>query len=315
MLELFAWSSTGHLTITQAAVLLAIGAIKAVSRPGLMQKLGKMYDKLSSFQEGIISTPLNAVGNAIKGTFGSDLAAVTSGDAADFGRTTAKDASSRWKEIGLGWSAKSDEDKLRYLMYPLPYQVVKVDLHAGNMPKVGEKLDKQGQVRHFMRSTESVSAKEAFDASMKWVKEHATTAYTKIKAGVEKAGDRIDLLNSAVSSYQSGLSKLADAVHTLEDSFAQGHVRRQGGNTNIIREVNRWDEANKEGDPATGKLGHHDFDDPNNPANKQFVQAATDTTTELIACVFTNLDQPDDVFAAALTQLLSVRFVYTPDGP
>ena len=269
MFELFGWSWSGHGSITQAGVLLAVSGLLKLGSSGIVKKLCDLAMKIyaAGMSEG--STPLK-------------------------------------------YPLTTDEKKLLSMLRPLPGKVQRVDLHLGNLPSVGEHLDKQGQVRHFMRSTQATGSQEAFNASVKWIRDHTVKAYQKMKDALDKKYAFYEILSSNTGDFENGLDELADALHTLEDSFAQGHVRRLSGNTNIVKELNYWDEENKKGDPGTGRLGHSEYDNPENDKNREFLEAAKAATGDLILCVLSNLGQSESTFTAALDQLLKTRFQFAP---
>ena len=67
-------------------------------------------------------------------------------------------------------SGEQIQPALRFLFRGLPGIVQRTDLHVGNIPwGVGEFLDSNGQVRHFMRSTRTTET-EAYAASMGWIR-------------------------------------------------------------------------------------------------------------------------------------------------
>ncbi len=199
---------------------------------------------------------------------------------------------------------------LKYLLNDLPQYVQEVDLHAGNSPIGGELLDSTGQVRHFMRSKENVTSNSAYNQSMTWIKTHLTNAWQKMSDATNKKYEWNQIFSSNVTDFYNGLSEMADALHTAEDSYSQGHVSRMRGNTNLICELHYWDKNNKKGDKSTGQLKHEEYDDPNRDENKTFAQAAKVTAGELIVCVISNLDQNSGTFASELEKILSRRFNY-----
>ena len=203
---------------------------------------------------------------------------------ADLGLKKVKDTAGTF---GLFAKAMTAQEALVYLMQGLPGSVVLVDGHLGNIPTIGEHLEKDSQA---------------------WIRSHLLTSWQKMKDAVTKEYKIYEVFSSNLGDFNSGLSKMADALHTVEDSYAHGHVDRSAGNTNLIKDIHYWDNENKEGVPADGVLKHEDYDDPANPKNRAFYKAATDTTAELIGCVLANLDQDAATFTAALDQILSTRF-------
>jgi hypothetical protein len=205
------------------------------------------------------------------------------------------------------------EAAVKYLLAALPRKVQWVDIHPGNAPwGIGEKLDKDGQVRHFMRSTRATTDREGYAKSMGWVRSHLAAAWQGMRDAVAEGGEETGKRQATVPGFERALGRLADALHTAEDSYAQGHVTRDAGNTNLIRELHYWDAANKAGDAAAGRLGHEEYDDPDRAENRPFVEAAKVTAGELIACVLSNLDRDGRTFAADLDRELAIRFAYCP---
>lgn len=203
----------------------------------------------------------------------------------------------RFVEIYKVWQGPpgkpSAQDCLTEMMAILPEVVQKEDIHPANIPVIGEKLNpKSGQVRHFMRSSESVSSLEAYNASKAYIIEHLNGAWTKYREAVNYQDKWYDVLTSSSSIFWEGNYELGKALHTIEDSYAPGHVTRKSGSGFIVQ-VNIWDDANKNPDPARDWPGHEALDNPNNEKSREFYAMAKNTTAALIVCVLKNLDQDE----------------------
>src|SRR5689334_18855994 len=80
----------------------------------------------------------------------------------------------RFVEIYKVWKGApgktSPQDCLQEMMAILPEVVQEEDIHPANIPVIGELLNPTtGQVRHFMRSSASVSSLEAYNASKAYI--------------------------------------------------------------------------------------------------------------------------------------------------
>src|SRR5262249_2136946 len=86
---------------------------------------------------------------------------------------------------------------------------------------------------------------------------------------------------------------LAKALHTIEDSYAPGHARRQSG-TYLVEEIYYWPDVVKPRPGALGQPawpGHEALDDPSHPMSREFQLQAKRATGDLIAAVLTNLEK------------------------
>jgi len=206
----------------------------------------------------------------------------------------------RFVEIYKVWQGppgkSSVQDCLTEMMAILPEVVQKEDIHPANIPVIGEMLNPaSGQVRHFMRSSESVSSLEAYNASKAYIIEHLDGAWSKYREAVNYQDKWYNVLTSSSSIFWEGNYELGKALHTIEDSYAPGHVTRKSGSGFIVQ-VNIWDDANKNPDPARDWPGHEALDNPNNEKSREFYAMAKNTSAALIVCVLKNLDQ-DEVAA------------------
>jgi hypothetical protein len=202
----------------------------------------------------------------------------------------------RFVEIYKVWQGgpgkTSAKDCLQQMMAILPEVVQEEDIHPANIPLIGEVLNpKSGQVRHFMRSSASISSLEAYNASKAYIIEHLTGAWRKYHEAVNYQDKWYDVLTSSSSIFWEGNYELGKALHTIEDSYAPGHVTRKSGSGFIVQ-VNIWDDANKNPNPPDWP-GHEALDNPNNEKSREFFAMAKDATSTLIVCVLRNLDQDE----------------------
>jgi hypothetical protein len=246
----------------------------------------------------------------------------------------------RFVEIYKLWSAAlrippiekpSAQDCLTELMRPLPQKVQTEDIHPANIiPWVTDHIPfcpsinpnpTSGQVRHFMRSSASVSSLDAYKASKSYIIKHLHGAWSKYKEAVDHQDKWYDI-TSASEIFWEGHYELARALHTIEDSYAPGHVTRARGGSSWIVRVNIWDDENKNPDPETGGKnwpGHEALDDPSNPYSSDFFEKAKEASSTLIVCVLSNLDQQEEAFANDLRDTVEKYFhlasVFEMDDP
>jgi hypothetical protein len=218
----------------------------------------------------------------------------------------------RFVEIYKVWQGppgkSSAQDCLTEMMAILPEVVQNEDIHPANIPVIGEALNpKSGQVRHFMRSSAGISSLEAYNASKAYIIEHLTGAWSKYREAVNYQDKWYDVLTSSSSIFWEANYELGKALHTIEDSYAPGHVTRKSGSGFIVQ-VNIWDDANKNPDPARDWPGHEALDNPNNEKSREFFAMAKDTTAALIVCVLKNLDQDEAASAKDLRDTVEKYF-------
>src|SRR5262249_25006802 len=138
------------------------------------------------------------------------------------------------------------EAALRTLLAGLPGKVQRADLHAGNIPwGVGEILDSNGQVRHFMRSTQQTTEAVAYASSMAWIRTHLPRSWNKFKRALYSDYGFLDLFSSNFADFLDCLSALAEGLHTVEDSYAPGHAGRLPSLHSVITTIHYWDTENK----------------------------------------------------------------------
>jgi hypothetical protein len=271
-----AWSWDGHGRITALALAAAINQLILLGKSDLMKRIYRL------FQQSI---------NVLVQEYGSS------------GSHLYKDL----EKVPVP-SADQSRNALNRLMVALPGKVQETDIHLGNIPwGIGEFLDSNGQVRHFMRSTAGTAASVAFVNSMGWIRNHLTDARRQFEDALYKDYG-IFTLSSNLEDFYDGVTNLAEGLHTVEDSYAPGHVQRSPSLHNIIQDIHYWDKENKE---AHGDWpGHEALDNPDNPKSRDFFESAKTTTTELIVCVFASLDDPNERnFASSLQKKLNMRFM------
>jgi hypothetical protein len=218
----------------------------------------------------------------------------------------------RFVEIYKIWQGPpgktSPQDCLREMMAILPEVVQEEDIHPANIPVIGELLNPTtGQVRHFMRSSASVSSLEAYNASKAYIIQHLTSAWRKYREAVYYQDKWYDVLNSSSSIFWEGNYELGKALHTIEDSYAPGHVTRKPGSGFIVR-VNIWDDENKNPDPAKDWPGHEALDNPNHEKSREFFVKAKEASASLIVCVLQNLDQAEPAFTKDVKDSVETYF-------
>jgi hypothetical protein len=188
-----------------------------------------------------------------------------------------------------------EEQSLVRLFSELPSWVQEEDLHRGNIPKVGEWLEKDSQVRHYMRSYQNTTPLEAHKKSKEYIWDHLFWAWSGMRKGVYHQSKWYDFINdSTLDDFDGGVKHLAKALHTIEDSYAPGHTKRASG-TGIITDIYYWPDT-KNGDKSKGIPSHEELDNPGNAKSKEFYAMATNATGAFILCVLSNLDQDQSVY-------------------
>jgi hypothetical protein len=271
---LFAWSWDGHGSLTALALATAITQVARLGKSELGKRLLRLRANYTTFM---------TTGRGQK--------------------------SGLYKDVGTDPepSPGDVEAALKPLMAGLAGMVQRADLHAGNIPwGIGEFLDSNGQVRHFMRSTKETTEAAAYTASMGWIRTHLSLSWEKFKSALYTDYGLLDVLSSNFTDLLDGLSALADGLHTVEDSYAPGHVGRLSSLHSVITAIHYWDTENKTA--HDGWPGHEALDNPANAISAPYFASAGVTTTELIVCVLSNLDGDHGAFDKDLEQRLKTRF-------
>jgi hypothetical protein len=272
---LFAWSWHGHGRLTALALAAAITQVARLGKSDLWKRLLRLY-------ASYITQMRQERGGQKHGLY---------------------------KDVGTDPEPSSGqvETALGTLLAGLPGMVQRADLHPGNIPwGVGEFLDSNGQVRHFMRSTQQTTEAVAYANSMGWIRSHLTLSWEKFKSALYTDYGFLNFFSSNFLDFLGGLSALAEGLHTVEDSYAPGHAGRLPSLHSVITTIHYWDAENK---TAHGDWpGHEALDNPDNSISAPFFNSAGETTTELIVCILANLDGDHAAFNAALERRLGVRF-------
>jgi hypothetical protein len=96
------------------------------------------------------------------------------------------------------------------LFSDLPGRVQKEDIHLGNIPSIGESLERDSQVRHFMRSRADVTPKEAFEASTKYIRDNCIESWRAFRKAVQHEKSWTDFFSdSTVGDFEQGKAMLA----------------------------------------------------------------------------------------------------------
>jgi hypothetical protein len=187
------------------------------------------------------------------------------------------------------------EQSLVRLFSALPSWVQEEDIHRGNIPKVGEWLEKDSQVRHYMRSYRQTTPLEAHLKSRRYIWDHLYSAWSGMRKGVYHQAKWYDFINdSSLDDFDEGVRHLAKALHTIEDSYAPGHTKRTSGAGTII-DIFYWPDT-KDGDKSKGIPSHEELDNPGNARSKEYYAMAKEASGAFILCVLSNLDQDQNVY-------------------
>jgi hypothetical protein len=261
MLEpLFAWSWTGHGSLTGLALTAAIARFMPAATTFVLARLKQILSCQPSFDTALDFSP----------------------------------PSFRPPEN----PRPATEFEVAQLFGELPSIVQHEDIHAGNIPHIpvpivgglsGEYLDADGQARHYMRSRPDVSSLEAHKKSSNYIWQNMYWAWWSMRKGI--FGDPAD--KTSINDFNAGIHYLAKALHTTEDSYARGHVFREDDAVDTIIEVHIWDQANKEPDPSREWYGHDYYD--KHFSDPMFGKAKT-TATSFTFVLLSNLDQDEGCF-------------------
>jgi hypothetical protein len=305
---LFAWSSHGHAELTSLGLAVAIAKLVASGKTYFLRQLSKYRVKIGSYgsaEEGMaISEGAGEAGGQYIIQHTEDPALVPD----DLDRGAVRRA------LNLEGVALSDAD-VEIFFAPLPGIVVFEDIHLGNIPNHGEQLERDSQVRHFMRSRPDVTSEEAYRKSRDYIFNHLIGAWSCFRGALadphgfwENVGSIFEASSGTRAFFfRDGLKHLGAALHTLEDSYAPGHVRRSSAE--IIERVNIWDAENQNADPARNWDGHHAYDDPSNPTSQPHYYAARAAVGAVIFEVLVNVDQDEGTARQAIGNALDARLI------
>ena len=193
--------------------------------------------------------------------------------------------------------------------------VVAEDWHIGNIPTVGSLFDPNGQVRHYMRSLPTTTPQQAHEASRKYIWHNLYLAWYFMHSGVTAEEETLwqQLTSLSYQDFMTGgIGHLAKALHTIEDSYAPGHVTREVG-VDTMRCIHAWDDDNK---TAHGDWqGHAAYDDPwHNQLSAYFFYRCRDAAGELILTILENLDKDQTQYVTSCTPKFQ-RYFYLDLSP
>jgi len=98
----------------------------------------------------------------------------------------------------------------------------------------------EGQKHHFMRY-EGQTRRSAYDAGLKWVHDNAHTAAERLREIWQKRRDSARFVHPVYIN-----EPLGNAIHALQDSYAEGHVtRKKEDDIYVIVDVLVYDAMNK----------------------------------------------------------------------
>ena len=151
-----AWSWFGHGQLTEMGLAFAISQFMNLRKLFVLKRLGQ-FEKLQS-----------AIETAALGSPGFP--------------PTEKEVK-KFLEEQEKRSPTDTEQSLVRLFSELPTWVQEEDIHRGNIPKIGESLEKDSQVRHFMRSYRTTTAAEAYKKSREYIWDHLFLCLVRYEKG------------------------------------------------------------------------------------------------------------------------------------
>jgi hypothetical protein len=308
---LFAWSAHGHATLTSMAFAGALARLITHRDGYLFQQVRKHYSALVTY--GVFS-PFVVVYHAAGNTACRTVTKV----AGEAPPAEDVDGTLLRREMDANPVVHRAFDRnVAYLFEDLPGIVVNEDVHLGNLPgKAGEFFDANGQVRHFMRSRSDVTAWDAYKASYEHVAQALRGSWQDFKGALHDRsgfwGEIADIAGGVAGArgllFRGGLDKLGSALHTLEDSFAPGHVGR--GRDGMIEDVHIWDAANRDANAAAQWEGHHAYDNPSNARSSLFYAMARDNATEVVFTLLSTLNAEPEAYSCAMRNVLYGTFAH-----
>jgi hypothetical protein len=275
-----AWSWFGHGQLTEAGLAFAISNFVALGKVYVLKRL----HEFQAIKSGIETSALGSPGFP----------------------PTEKEVNRFLTELEKRSPTPTEESLVR-LFDDLPTRVQEEDIHRGNIPVIGEYLEEDSQVRHYMRSYRSTTPLEAHRKSRLYIWNHLYWAWSGMRTGVFHQHKWYDFIyDSSSSDFDSGVEHLASALHTIEDSYAPGHTKRQP-DVFTITDIYYWPDT-KHGDPSKGIPSHSELDDPGNPYSIKYYAKAREVAGAFILCVLRNLDQDQSVYVADCGTLLNTFF-------
>jgi hypothetical protein len=292
---LFAWSSHGHAQLTNMGVAIALARMVAFGATYFIRQANKYSINLLSYGQ-------NASGQLI------DRAV---GDAASLGMVKHYNPDFTNADVDGTEFRKSLAEELKASVDPANAMNLLSDL--GNIPGKGERLEHDSQVRHFMRSRDDVTSDQAYLASRAYIKGHLVKAADALGGSLAdahgfwgKVGDAFDLSAGGRGAFfRDGLEHLGAALHTLQDSYAPGHVQRNA--SEIIEKVNIWDPDNQ--NAHDDWEGHHAYDEPTNRTSSPHFHSARTATADTIYAVLADLDKGSATVHGAIENVMSARMI------
>jgi hypothetical protein len=265
---ILAWSWFGHGQLTQIALAYGISQFVALSKPFVLKRLSQFEAVQSAIETDALGSP---------------------------GFPPTENEVNKFLEEQEKHPPTGVERQLVRLFSALPTQVQEEDIHRGNIPGIGENLEKDSQVRHYLRSYRNTTALEAYQKSRRYIWNHLYWAWSGMRKGVYHQAKWYDFINdSSLDDFDEGVAHLASALHTIQDSYSPGHTKRVPG-VGTITDIYYWPDT-KDGDKSKGIPSHDELDNPGNPVSIQYYAMAQKATGALILCVLSNLDQAENVY-------------------
>jgi hypothetical protein len=265
-----AWSWFGHGQLTQIALGFGISQFVALGKTFVLQRLRQFEAVESAIETDALGSP---------------------------GFPPTEKEVNKFLEELEHHPPTSVERQLVRLFSALPSWVQEEDIHRGNIPGIGESLEKDSQVRHYMRSYRSTTAPEAHQKSRLYIWNHLYWAWSGMRKGVYHQAKWYDFINdSTLDDFDGGVKHLASALHTIEDSYAPGHTKRTPG-VGTITDIYYWPDT-KDGDKSKGIPSHAELDNPGNPMSTEYYAMAKKAAGAFILCVLSNLDQDESAYVS-----------------
>jgi hypothetical protein len=290
------WSSHGHAELTSQGVALGLAHLITYGKDFVYKQMAKFYSHIKQQDYDYSIVDFGITGHVdpnltVQDVDGENARKALEEDAALFAKY----------DVNLG-----------NLFGNLPALVVNEDVHMGNIPNVGEALEHDSQVRHFMRSRAEVTSTEAYFASRAYILNHLISSWSSFNTalrdpkGAWESFSRLWGPNYCqAKDFAEGLKQLAAALHTLEDSYAPGHVRRS--DAEVIEKVNIWNEENQTAHDDWE--GHHAYDEPSNTKSRPHFYAARVAVADCVFAVLANLDQDEGAARTSIGNTLDSKLI------
>ena len=198
-----AWSWFGHGQLTEMGLAFAISQFVNLRKMFVLKRLKKFEAVQSAIEADILGSP---------------------------GFPPTEKEVNKFLEDQEKHAPTGEEQSLVRLFSELPSWVQEEDLHRGNIPKIGEWLEKDSQVRHYMRSYQNTTPLQAHKKSKEYIWDHLFWAWSGMRKGVFHQSKWYDFINdSSLTISTRAMKHIAKALHTIEDSYAPGHSKRSSG--------------------------------------------------------------------------------------